>query len=444
MIEQWLTSGFMGRGDWHDAIVKEILDNLGILFEDAKEGTVYPCLITTISDDWLLQKAKAFVKDEGDVLPAADIVDVEFVLSHLAGIEDGRYLEDRLNEVPVNEMAGKLLEEVKKRFAAKNRPLVTKARWPDFAPACAVFTHDIDTMNNPPPGGKTGQFASYVLARKVKKEAYNDNLQNIIDIENAAGIRSSFYFFPHYGKHHRHFLDNFCNTPGCLSGEVGLHGSEHSFQDPKMLASEKKLLEECVGMPLTGIRQHGLNFRNPHTWRYQEEAGFDHDLSFYYNDKFGFRAGICHPYHPFDSLTRRRFDILEIPTSFMDWTALHRGMSSRSIVETVKKLGEVVEKHHGVLVLNFHNMYINDKTHPDIARAFRNSLDHVRKKGYWIATASECARWWRMRESTKTKVTKEGDMFNLCSDHDIPLVLEYPDGRIIKRMVGRNRVEMEC
>ena len=369
------------------------------------------------------------LNQQGILFEKAEPIDSNDIFEYLAGIHDSHYHEDNLLSVPVDEYALKLLEIIRKNVHKNNRPLIRKSMWPGNEIACAIITHDIDTFNNPPAGDKT-EFVRYAMTRKVKNLPYNDNIENIKKIERKHGINSSFYFFSDYGKHQSYFQ----NALGMLDkeDEIGLHGSQHSFQSHKHLSKEKAELEKITGQKITGTRQHGLNFNIPHTWRYQQKAGFEYDLTHAYNDEFGFRAGTCLPFHPFDSLTKVRFDILEIPSSFMDWTALHQGINYEEIMDKLKELANVIEIHNGVFTTIFHNMYINEKSHPDITKAFDDILGYFKDKKYWIATAKECADWWLRRENADIQIKQVGDKYILESNVPMPVIVEYPNGEIKK------------
>ena len=93
--------------------------------------------------------------------------------------------------------------------------------------------------------------------------------------------------------------------------------------------------------------------------------------------------------------------IVELPTGFMDWTALHRNLRGPKLESMLMQVKEVVERYHGVLVVNFHNTYINSDTFPDTYDSFVSLLKSITIDGYWIASAEECARWWEYRALTK-------------------------------------------
>ena len=209
---------------------------------------------------------------------------------------------------------------------------------------------------------------------------------------------------------------------GC---EIGLHGSMWSFQSHKKIIKEKSIVEDLSKTKVTGIRQHYLNFLVPHTWRYQEKAGFEYDTTFSYNDTIGFRSGLCFPHHPFDVLTKKKFGLLELPMSFMDATTLINNLSSDEILITLTRLREIVDRFYGALILNFHSGVHNKEIYPNYENAYIDSLDYVADNNYyWIATASECATWWRKRENSNIDITYSHKSVNCKSSMDIPVVIE--------------------
>ncbi len=424
-------------------VMVELLNLNGHIFEEAQEDEKYICVLIPHKSYSVIEVAKMHVENEKHIIIVDEIIPLKEVFEHLAGIDDKRYLEDKLMEVPVNDCADKLLDRIRRLFILRKFPLIRKWYWPDFANACAIITHDIDTMNNPP-SGSASQSLKYGYTRKVKKEPFSDNMDNIFEIEKAENVQSTFFFFSNYGKFQEHFKDNFCNMKDKFPGELGLHGSSHSFQSHHMLAKEKDELEKLFGIKINGTRQHGLNFRIPHTWRYQEEAGFDYDMSHYYNDKFGFRAGICHPYHPFDALKKERFNILELPTTFMDWTALNMNIDHDNIMKNITNLSDIIEKENGIFTLNFHNMYINEDTYPDITKAFSDSIALLKQKKFWITTGKECAEWWRKRENSNIVIKVAQNKMAIYSGEKLPVIIEYPDKKIVKKIIDAKGIKMEC
>ena len=160
-----------------------------------------------------------------------------------------------------------------------------------------------------------------------------------------------------------------------------------------------------------------------------DKVNIDYDLTFSYNDEFGFRSGICHPYHPFNILTKDKFNVLEIPSAFMDWTGLFKGMSYDELNRVVLKLIETTKKFNGCIAWNFHNVYLNKKTYPSILKLFRHLIKIIKKEGLWIVTANECSTWWQMRENAKINVEFENDVIQGETEISCPLYIEYPNSK---------------
>ncbi|HEV2225616.1 MAG TPA: hypothetical protein VGR56_02280, partial [Nitrososphaerales archaeon] len=68
---------------------------------------------------------------------------------------------------------------------------------------------------------------------------------------------------------------------------------------------------------------------------------------------------------------------------------------------------ERVEHYNGLLLVNFHNTYLNRDTFPDVLELYEGLIDRVFERGYWVTTASECSEWWRRRASAKVGVGPE-------------------------------------
>jgi hypothetical protein len=145
-----------------------------------------------------------------------------------------------------------------------------------------------------------------------------------------------------------------------------------------------------------------------------------YDATFSHTEFFGFRGGICFPYHPFGE---RRFAVTELPTGFMDWTALKRKIRGGKMRNVLQEIVSKTVVYHGVVVVNFHNTYLNKDTFPDVLEAYEWLLKEASKNGYWIATAQQCVEWWNHRASCKPRVQlEEGKVIRAKTQ--VPLVVE--------------------
>lgn len=100
--------------------------------------------------------------------------------------------------------------------------------------------------------------------------------------------------------------------------EIGLHGSYGAADDASLLREEKAELERLTG-PLSGHRFHYLRF-DPHSNAAPLAELFRYDTSLGFPDAPGFRAGIAHPFRPWDLASESVLPLVEIPLAVMDAT----------------------------------------------------------------------------------------------------------------------------
>ena len=101
--------------------------------------------------------------------------------------------------------------------------------------------------------------------------------------------------------------------------EVGLHGSYLAAEDLDRLARERALLAQLDG-PLVGHRYHYLRVDPHRNLAPLVDIGFRYDTSLGFPDALGFRAGIAHPFRPWDVERDRPADLVEVPLAVMDAT----------------------------------------------------------------------------------------------------------------------------
>lgn len=99
--------------------------------------------------------------------------------------------------------------------------------------------------------------------------------------------------------------------------KIGLHGSYNSATDSKLLELEKDKLDRALEIKTTKTRQHWLNFSETHTPKMHEKL-FKEDSTIGWNDRPGFRAGICSPFSPYNHKEEKPFNYIIIPQILMD------------------------------------------------------------------------------------------------------------------------------
>jgi hypothetical protein len=450
VIEVTRLSVGLVKNDIYGEIVKEILNHQGVLFEEISSKRrvpkKFPCVVLPTFSDEKYELAKKNCLNENGIIIADEEILLEEILRRFAGESEAP--GELFSHPDINRFELKLLETMKGVFFNQGLVFLKKWFWPDFRRACCVLTHDVDWFYYSPwhravfRRRTVPQLVNLAYNSIMRKKNYGNNIPEIVQLEKQKGFRSSFYFLP---KYYRSFED-FLLTLELLRAErfeTGLHGY-YSHDDFDKLLDQKGTLEKHVGSEVKGIRQHELRFVAPITWECEEKAGFLYDLTFHFNKKFGFRAGTCFPYHPFNLEKRIKLRILEMPTSIIDWTILFRKLSAEKALKIIRETESVVESFNGLLLTCFHNTYINRKTFPEIVEIYTQLLEDVYKKGYWVTTALECCLWWLEREKAHIVAeVKNNKVIGRTSALKMPVVVETPDEKKFSSKIEKATFKIE-
>lgn len=222
------------------------------------------------------------------------------------------------------------------------------------------------------------------------------NFREIMDIEERYGAKSSFYFMctdrdilnriynvEEIGPEVRHIADR--------GWEVGLHGGYYAYNDISAIRREKARLEQVLGEPVTGYRNHYLCFQVPDTWEILARAGFRYDTTLGYSNVAGFRNGLCHPFRPYHRNSGRAVDIVEIPLALMDCT-LFKERSLARAWDISRHLIDVAERYNGVITINWHNIIFSTPFRAPWKALYHRILGYCREKNAWMTSAEEIAR----------------------------------------------------
>jgi peptidoglycan/xylan/chitin deacetylase (PgdA/CDA1 family) len=404
MAQQYSSVGLVRSGTILDEVLMEMLEHQGIFYEEvsgSKGGTRYPAVLLASANNKALAIARNCCVSSDGVIVVDRTIDLSHALNCLAGLEDKR--EDRF-DLAVNTYEVKLTALISGAFSSAELPLMRKRFWPGNAPACCVITGDVDWLTYSPfhaavvksrlsPGRLAG-----LIYGSLSGKNFGLNIDEMVNAQQKHNYRSTVFMKTKYdgGEENLAVAMSRLKDAGF---EIGIHGSDGAHTSPSALSSQLDIIASMSGTRPKGIRHHILKMSIPKTWGIESSAGLDYDATFSYNKFFGFRGEICFPYHPFGA---KRLGLLELPTSFMDWTALNRGLRGKSADEILKSIMKRVERYHGLLMVNFHNTYLNRQTFPDILELYEGLIDSVFQRDYWVATASECSEWWRRRAATKT------------------------------------------
>jgi peptidoglycan/xylan/chitin deacetylase (PgdA/CDA1 family) len=175
--------------------------------------------------------------------------------------------------------------------------------------------------------------------------------------------------------------------------EIGLHGSYLAAERPSMLREEKEALEALAG-PVHGHRFHYLRV-DPHANLPQlARLGFAYDTSLGFADSPGFRAGIAHPFRPWNFAQERPLDLVEVPLAVMDATLAEQrylGLTATQAESVLLRLLRYASEHGGGFSVLWHNDRFDPPTAQGWDRLFIRFIEAVRAHGGVCVAAATLA-----------------------------------------------------
>jgi hypothetical protein len=177
------------------------------------------------------------------------------------------------------------------------------------------------------------------------------------------------------------------------SAEVGLHGSYLAAEDQARLAAEKEELERLAG-PVAGHRYHYLRVDPHRNLVPLAGLGFRYDTTLGFPDALGFRAGIAHPFRPWDFESDAPSALVEVPLAAMDATlaeARYRGLSADAAKPQLLALLDWAAEHGGGFSILWHPERFDAPSARGWDRLYFDVLDAVRERGGVCLPAGELA-----------------------------------------------------
>ena len=338
----------------------------------------------------------------------------------------------------------RFLKELERSAVDEDGFFVRKARWPGAAPLAVCLTHDVDNIERPPEHilRVKDRFSAsdFSKARRGLISLY-DNIDLIREREAAEGFRSSFYLMSK--EYPLEKVKASARRLLAKGWDVGLHGDFGTHDSEEEMAKAVERLAEAVGVRPRGLREHYLRFDFGKSWRIMDEAGFDYDTTVGTNDRLGFKLGLAAPFHPPDG-EWRPLNLLELPLSLMDttlWGYLKR--TEEEGMRDVKESMRMVEGVEGLFTLLWHQEAVRMKG----GRLYWKVLKGLaRRKGLFVGSGEEVARWWRARE-IPLRLAEGGGTVTLRGrpPEGLTLVVKAREGakaRVTSGAVLRRRGEM--
>ncbi|HET8751127.1 MAG TPA: polysaccharide deacetylase family protein [Gaiellaceae bacterium] len=175
--------------------------------------------------------------------------------------------------------------------------------------------------------------------------------------------------------------------------EVGLHGSYLAAEDLDRLATERALLAQLDG-PIIGHRYHYLRIDPHRNLVPLQRIGFHYDTSLGFPDAVGFRAGIAHPFRPWDLENDRPADLVEVPLAVMDATLAeerYEGLSAAAAKPRILALLDRAAENGGGFSILWHPERFDPAGARGWDRLYFDVVDAVRERGGVCMSARDLA-----------------------------------------------------
>jgi hypothetical protein len=345
--------------------------------------------------------------------------DVAEAFFHLARVEEVHGERDRHGRFPGSASCLDALDPPLERLRRKLG--LEPPRWAG-ARFAVCLTHDVDTPWRWTPIGMRGGAARLKAAasaghgrraarearalaavplHKLRRSDPNWRFERILKIASVRGIAHSFYLMAGHAhpadgaapEAYERLRPRLVEVLRAGGAEIGLHGSYTAADDLTRLAEEKRALEALAG-PVAGQRYHYLRVEPHRNLAPLAGLGFRYDTTLGFSDRPGFRAGIAHPFRPWDPERDRPAGLIEIPLAVMDVTLAEERYLGLSASAAERRLLELVawaaDRGGGFAVL-WHNDRFDPGTSGGWDRLFFRFVDAVRASGGVCLSAGELA-----------------------------------------------------
>src|SRR5712691_9668695 len=241
--------------------------------------------------------------------------------------------------------------------------------WPGGATSCAIMTHDVETL------------------------AGRDFSSQLMDLDDSAGIKSSFQIVPE-GRYQ--VPEGFLEQIRHRGFEINIHDLNH---DGLLFSSRGEFQRRSARINNYGVKYRALGFRSGGLYRnpaWYAALQFSYDMSLPSVAHLDPQRGGCCSLMPFFI-----GKILELPvTTTQDYSLFHI-LKQYSIDHWKRQISQIMEKH-GLASFIIHPDYVLESRTRDTYKSLLTYLVDLRSKGkIWVALPREVNQWWRARRQMK-------------------------------------------
>ena len=241
--------------------------------------------------------------------------------------------------------------------------------WPEGSPSCAIVTHDVEEL------------------------AGRDFCTTLMDLNDSAGIKSSFQIVP---EERYPVPESFLDEIRQRGFEVNIHDLNH---DGNLYRERGIFLQRAQRINEYGKKFRAVGFRSGALYRNADWYGaldFSYDLSVPNVGHLEAQQGGCCTVMPFFV-----GNTLQLPLTTTQDYSLFNILRSYSINLWIKQI-ELITQKHGLITFIVHPDYIIEKRARDTYQTLLEYIARMRSEGKaWFALPREVADWWRQRRRMK-------------------------------------------
>jgi hypothetical protein len=340
---------------------------------------------------------------------------------------------------------------------AGRRPVRFLAPWPEARRWAAVLSHDLDVVARWPVftalrllelarKGDLGRIASVARAAtgSVASDPVWQGVQNVLGAERDYDVKSTWFILcgtPTFATMRAGDLTylpesaaarRIISAIGSGGHGVELHGSFETYVDAARFRAQRERLGAIAGAAPNGVRQHYLRMRPGVTQRAMAAAGFDHDSTFGFADRNGFRLGVADVLPVWSDADKGPLKIDEIPFIWMDRAlSKYRGIESPAAwIADALELADTTRTVEGVWCGIWHPNLTPALGFPGAPDAYTALVKQLAEMHPFFATTQQIVAWRRARRAARaTAIGRDGTVrFHTTEPSSYALALEDASG----------------
>lgn len=319
---------------------------------------------------------------------------------------------------------------------AGRRPVRLLAPWPRGRRWAVALSHDLDVVARWPVftglrlmelarKGDLGRAGAVVRAAmaSIARNPVWQGVESVLSAERAYDVKSTWFIL--------------CGTPTLATMRAGdltylpeshdarriiaaiqsgghgveLHGSFETYVDTERFRSQRTRLGAIAGAMPNGVRQHYLRMRPGVTHQAMAMAGFDHDSTFGFADRNGFRLGVADVLPVWSEADQNSLRIDEVPFTWMDRAlSKYRGVESPDAwIADALELADATRAVDGLWCGIWHPNLTPALGFPGAPAAYANLVRRLAELNPHFATTRELVAWRRARRQARaTAIAADG------------------------------------